>query len=196
YTFMVQSQDAEGNTGLNTTTLEIVINPPFWRTWWFFCLLALTMAAIFYWFDRERMNRLKALQKVRTEIAVNLHEEVNSTLSNINLLSEMARIKADKDIERSKEFIDQISRKSHYMITAMDDILWSIDPANDTMQKSLLRMMEFTDSLKNRHGSNIELAIDKKVRSLKLDMKTRHEAFLIFKSALIMMVQYAGGKDT
>src|SRR5690606_3890367 len=85
---------------------------------------------------------------------------------------------------------------SHYMITAMDDILWSIDPANDTMQKSLLRMMEFTDSLKNRHGSNIELAIDKKVRSLKLDMKTRHEAFLIFKAALIMMVQYAGGKDT
>src|SRR5690606_42148490 len=68
---------------------------------------------------RRSSDLLKALQKVRTEIAVNLHGEVNSTLSNINLLSEMARIKADKDIERSKEFIDQISRKSHYMITAM-----------------------------------------------------------------------------
>lgn len=196
YTFLLQSQDAEGNLGKNITRLEILINPPFWRTWWFFCLLALGMAAIFYWLDRERMNKLKALQTVRTEIAGNLHEEVNTTLNNINLLSEMARIKADKDINRSKEFIDQISTKSHNMIIAMDDILWSIDPQNDNMQKSLLRMMEFMDSLKNRHGANIELALDKKVRSLRLDMKTRHEVFLIFKEALRMIVQYAGGKDT
>jgi signal transduction histidine kinase len=196
YTFLLQTQDAEGNLGKNITRLEILINPPFWRTWWFYCLLALGMAAIFYWLDKERMNKLKALQNVRTEIAGNLHEEVNTTLNNINLLSEMARIKADNDINRSKEFIDQISTKSHNMIIAMDDILWSIDPQNDNMQKSLLRMMEFTDSLKNRHGAQIELALDKKVRSLKLDMKTRHEVFLIFKEALRMIVQHAGGKAT
>lgn len=196
YTFLVQSLDAEGKVGKKTTSLEIVVNPPFWRTWWFFCILALVMVAVFFWIDRERMKRLKALQSVRTEIAGNLHEEVNSTLNNINLLSEMARIKADKDIDRSKEYIDQISTKSHNMIIAMDDILWSIDPQNDNMQKSLLRMMEFTDALKQRHGANIELALDRKVRSLKLDMKTRHEVFFIFKKALRMIVQYAGGKET
>ncbi|MEI9911526.1 MAG: hypothetical protein WDO71_18865 [Bacteroidota bacterium] len=77
----------------------------------------------------------------------------------------MARIKADKEIDRSKEYIDQISNKSHNMIIAMDDILWSIDPDNDTMEKSLLRMMEFADALKNRHGASIEIILDKKVRS-------------------------------
>ena len=137
-----------------------------------------------------------ALQNVRTDIASNLHDEVNTTLNHINLLSEMARIKADKDIDRSKEFIDQISHKSHSMILAMDDILWSIDPQNDSMEKSLLRMMEFADVLKNMFGASIELALDKKVRSLKLDMKTRHDVFLIFKEALRMIVEYSGGRQT
>jgi ligand-binding sensor domain-containing protein/signal transduction histidine kinase len=196
YTFLARSEDAEGVAGSNITRLVIHVNPPFWKTWWFFCLLALVIAAIFYWLDKQRVNKLLALQKVRTDIAANLHEEVNTTLNNINLLSEMARIKADKDINRSKEYIDQISTDSHNMIIAMDDILWSIDPQNDSMEKSLLRMMEFSDALKNRYGAGIELALDKKVRSLKLDMKTRHEVFFIFKEALRLIVQYSGGRET
>ena len=82
------------------------------------------------------------------------------------------------------------------MILAMDDILWSIDPDNDSMEKSLLRMTEFSDVLENLYGANIEIALDKKVRALKPDMKTRHEVFLIFTQALLVIVQYSGGKHT
>ncbi|MBC7949807.1 MAG: hypothetical protein H7Y42_18125 [Chitinophagaceae bacterium] len=196
YTFKVRSENGNGVYSRTINFLKIDVQPPFWRTWWFFCLLALVVASIIYWLDRQRVNKLVELQNVRTEIAANLHEEVNTTLNNINLLSEMARIKADKEVVRSKEYIDQISSKSHNMIIAMDDILWSIDPRNDTMEKSLLRMMEFTDSLKHRHAASIEMSIDKRVRALKLNMKTRHEAFLIFKEALRVIVQYSGGRDT
>jgi ligand-binding sensor domain-containing protein len=196
YTLKVRCENGDGVHSKNITELKIVIEPHFWQTWWFYCLVALGILAIVYWLDKQRINRMLALQKVRSDIAGNLHEEVNTTLNNINLLSEMARIKADKEIERSKEYISQISNKSHNMIIAMDDILWSIDPENDSMEKSLLRMMEYADSLKNQYGAGIEIALDKKVRSLKPDMKTRHEAFLIFKEALRMIVQYAGGKHT
>jgi glucose-6-phosphate-specific signal transduction histidine kinase len=82
------------------------------------------------------------------------------------------------------------------MIVAIDDILWCIDPQNDSMEKSLLRMMEFADVLKNLFGAHIEIALDKRVRSLKLDMKTRHDVFLIFKEALRMIVEFACGKET
>lgn len=196
YTFLVRSEDADGNPGPTVTKLHIKINPPFWRSWWFYSMLVLLGVFILYLIDQERVKRLHDLQRVRTEIANNLHKDVTTTLNNINLLGEMAKIKADKDINRSKEYIDQISSKSHNMIIAMDDILWSIDPENDSMEKTLLRMMEFTDALKNRHDAVIELALDKKVRSLKLGMRTRNEFFLIFKESLRMIVQYAGGKDT
>ena len=54
-------------------------------------------------------------------------------------------------------------------------------------------MTEFADVMKNLYGAAIEIALDKKVRSLKPDMKTRHEVFLVFKQALLMIVQYSGG---
>ncbi|MBO9660341.1 MAG: hypothetical protein J7527_16085, partial [Chitinophagaceae bacterium] len=196
YTFLLRSEDAEGNIGKNITRVSIVITPHFWQTWWFYSLLALLVITVLYWIDRERVERLKALQKVRTEIANNLHNDVTTTLSHINLLGEMAKIKADKDINRSKEYIDQISSKSHNMIVAMDDILWSIDPENDSMDKTILRMMEFTDATKQRYGAAIELAVDKKIHSLKMDMKVRNEFFLIFKEGLRMITEYAGGRDT
>lgn len=196
YTFHVRSADAEGNIGKHTTSFTITITPHFWRTWWFYTLLFLLAIGVLYWIDRERVERLKALQKVRSDIAGNLHKDVTTTLSHINLLGEMAKIKADKDINRSKEYIDQISSKSHNMIVAMDDILWSIDPENDSMEKTILRMMEFTDALKQRYSATIELTVDKKIRSLKMDMKVRNEFFLIFKEGLRMIVEYAGGRDT
>jgi signal transduction histidine kinase len=193
---MARSEDADGNMSVHVTELAIKVYPQFWQTWWFYGLLLLFGASLLYWIDRERIRRLNELQRVRSEIANNLHADVTTTLSNINLLGEMAKIKADKDIDRSKEFIDQISAKSHNMIIAMDDILWSIDPANDSMEKTVLRMMEFTDALRNRHAANIELIVDKKVQSLKLDMMKRHEFFLIFKEGLRLIVQCAGGRNT
>jgi ligand-binding sensor domain-containing protein/signal transduction histidine kinase len=196
YTFKVRCENGEGVYSTKITQLKIKVAPPFWQSWWFFCLLALVIAAIVFWLDKQRISRMVALQKVRSEIAGNLHDEVNTTLNNINLLSEMARIKADKDIDRSKEYISEISTKSHNMILAMDDILWSIDPDNDSMEKSLLRMTELGDVLKNLYGANIEIALDKKVRTLKLDMKTRHEVFLLFKQSLQAIVEYAAGRKT
>jgi ligand-binding sensor domain-containing protein/signal transduction histidine kinase len=195
YTFRIKTDN--GNTGQTAvTTLAISVHAAFWKTWWFWGLIALVVVGVLFLLDRERVKRLVLLQKMRTEIAVNLHKDVSSTLNNINLLSEMARIKADKDIDRSKEYIQQISDKSNRMIVAMDDILWSIEPDNDSMERSLLRMREFIDELKNRHNASIELVADRHSGRVSLDMKKRHEFFLIFKDALRCVVELTEGRDT
>lgn len=193
YIFKVKSKNADGVESAGITSLRISVKPPFWRTGWFYGFLVLLAIGILYWIDRERMRRIRELQAVRTQIAGNLHSDINTTLNNINMLSEMAKIKADKDLTRSKEYIDQISEKSHNMIIAMDDMLWSIDPQNDSMEKTLLRMLEYVDALINRHGANIDILVDEHVRSLQLDMKARHEMLLIFKEVLRNMVQDSGG---
>jgi ligand-binding sensor domain-containing protein/signal transduction histidine kinase len=196
YIFKTKVTRAERNEPDLVTELVIEIVPPVWNQWWFYALIILIVAGIFYLADRERLARIRATEKLRTDIALNLHHDVNVALNNINLMSEMARMKADKDIGKSKALIEQISGKSNKMIIAMDDMLWSIDPANDTMEKTMLRMTEFADSLRMRHEAEIIIRIDKKVSKLKLDMKLRHGFFLIFKEALRAIVQYSGGKQT
>ena len=195
YIFKTKSISATGDES-TPTQLVIDIIPPFWNTWWFYGLLILTGLAVFYLADRERVLRIRATQKLRTDIALSLHHEVNTELNNINLLGEMARMKVDKDIVRSKDLIEQISEKSNDMMIAMDDMLWVIDPANDSMEKTMLRMSEFIDSLRNRHEADIIMQVEDKVKNLKPDMKLRHGFFIIFKSALRCMVQYSGAKQT
>lgn len=184
YTFNVMAENADGITSKNITSLKIQIRAPFWRSWWFYAMLLLAVACILFWLERERIKKFNALQQVRTQIAGSLHKELDTTLNNISMLSEMAKIKADKDITRSKEYIDQINEKSRKMIIVMDDMFWSIDPANDNMEMTLLRMNEFVSAMRHRHSANIEMVVDDIVRNIRLDMKKRYELYVIFRRAL------------
>ena len=194
YTFKVKAENPDGLSSSNTTRLTIRVNPPFWKSWWFYAVLALCVAILLYGFDRERMRKKEAIQKMRSDIAGNLHQEINSALNNINILSEMAKLKAEKDPQRTREYFEQIHTKSHNMIIAMDDMLWSINPENDSMHKTAERMKEYVDALKNRHQVNIDILVDKNVESLELNMKLRHDAFLLFKDGIKGVVQ-AGAKN-
>ncbi|HYE55029.1 MAG TPA: two-component regulator propeller domain-containing protein [Chitinophagaceae bacterium] len=193
YTFMAGCMGPDGNI-ININSMRIHISAPFWKTWWFYSMLALAAAALLYWFDHERMQRKEALQKMRSDIAGSLHEKVNTALNNINLLSAMATMKADKDPQKSKEFLEQIHSKSQNMIIVMDDMLWSLSPENDSMQKTIERMKEFIQEMQNRHGINVELQVDKNVESLGLNMKLRHDAFLLFRHGIENLVK-AGATD-
>ena len=87
------------------------------------------------------------------------------------------------------EYLEQIHTKSHNMIIAMDDMLWGLDPENDSMPKTVERMKEYTDALKNRHSTQIDMLVDKKVERLELNMKHRLESFLLFKELINTIVQ-------
>jgi ligand-binding sensor domain-containing protein/signal transduction histidine kinase len=196
YVFKAKSIAATGKESEKIFEIKVDIEPPFWQSWWFYGLLILAAISILYLLDTERMNKLRSNQQLRTDIAMNLHEEVSTALNNINLMSEMALRKADTDTKRSKEIIGQIREKSNDMIIAMDDMLWSIDPENDNMQQTLLRMSEFIDALKNRHNASIIMTVDEEAKYLKPAMKVRHGFFIVFKEALRIICQHSGGKNT
>ena len=194
YDFIIKTQDDMGNESPALTMLTIEVKSPFWKTWWFYSLLVLIIAGILFWLDRERMARKEAVQKMRSDIANDLHEDVNTALNNINILSEMAKMKADTEPEKSKDFIEQIHSKSHNMIIAMDDMLWSISPENDSMEKTILRVKEFIDSMKNRHNIQIDLLVDEKVKQLQLNMRQRKDLFWFLKNSIANVVR-AGGEN-
>lgn len=193
YTFKVKAENADGISSKNITELSIKVKPTLLQSWWFYSLLFLLVAVILYLVDRDRMRKKQAIEKMRGDIADNLHAEVNTALNKINIMSEMARIKAEKDPMKSIEFFDQIHKKSHDMIIAMDDMLWSIDPQNDSMLKTIERIKEYIDALQNRNSVKIDLLVDKRVESLTLNMKLRHDVFLMMKEGIRSVVQ-AGSK--
>ncbi|MFT3909306.1 MAG: triple tyrosine motif-containing protein [Ferruginibacter sp.] len=189
YTLKLKSQNGEGTESKIITTLQIHVNAPFWKTWWFYSLLILLIGALLFWFDHARMKRKEAILKMRSNIADGLHQEINVALSNITILSEMAKIKADSEPQKSKEFIEQIHTKANNMSAAMDDILWSIDPNNDSMENFILRYREYIDAIKNQYSSQVDLLVEKNVESLHLKMKLRNDIFWLFKNGIRNVVK-------
>jgi len=189
YTFKVKSENEDGEFSIHSATLSIQVKPPFWKSGLFFALMALLFLLILYAIDRERMKRLRTVHDMRSRLGSDLHTDIQTTLNDINVLSAMARIKADKDIVRSKEYIEQISDKSSTMMESMDDILWSIDPQNDSMQKMLLRIQEYNASLSSSNEVPISLSVEGSISKLMLDMRKRHDFLLFYKLSIHYMLQ-------
>jgi ligand-binding sensor domain-containing protein/signal transduction histidine kinase len=190
YVFKVRTENPDGIRSDETVSIPIIVRSPFWKTWWFYCLILLAAVVLFYLFDQERVKKRRSLELIRTQIASNLQDEINTTLNNINVLSEIAKIKADRNIEQSKEFIDQISVKSRTMIESLDDMLWSIHPENDSMDDTISRIREVTENMMSGYDLNIDLIFDKQLQSLPLNMMMRHELFFFYKETMMFLIQH------
>ncbi|MES2881196.1 MAG: triple tyrosine motif-containing protein, partial [Bacteroidota bacterium] len=195
YVFKVKTVNADGVESKNIASILINVHSPFYKTWWFWGLIVLLAIGMLYAINNERQTRKTTLRTMRRNIAGNLHTEIQDALNNINVLSEIARIKADKNIEQSKEFIDQISYKSRNTVQAMDDMLWSIDPQNDSMKKTVLRIRDFTGSLRANSDVEIDLIVDHKVQKLEMDMRFRHELFFFYKEAMQFLLQHTQSRQ-
>jgi signal transduction histidine kinase len=191
YTFMVMCENADGVESKSITSLVIYITPPFWRTWWFMTLVVMGIAVVIYIIHRLRVNRLLAMEKVRTRIARDLHDDMGSTLSTINILSTMAKMKVHKDTGKTEEYLEKISDNSSRMMEAMDDIVWSINPMNDNMQKITARMREFATGVLEAKDIDFTFRVDQQVQELKLDMEARRDFFLLFKEAVNNLAKYS-----
>jgi ligand-binding sensor domain-containing protein/signal transduction histidine kinase len=184
YTLLLKAVNGEGAESKTITSLNLDVNKPFWLTWWFYSLLILVAGAVLFWLDKERMERKEALQTMRSNIATNLHKDISTALSDINVLSEMAKLKADKEPQKSIEFIEQIHSRSGNMMNAVEDMMWAITPENDSMQKALNRLKEHVDMLRNKHNVSIYLLIDKKIETLNLNMKQRQDIYWFLKNGV------------
>lgn len=191
YIFKVRARNEDGIFSSHITELRITIKPPFWRTFWFYGLVVLAIAGALYYLYQLRIRRLMQVEKIRTRLARDLHDDMGSTLSTINILSNMAVKKIDTDQKASQDYMGRISDSSSRIMEAMDDIVWSINPVNDSMRKILARMKEFAGNVLEASDIEYSFIVDEAVKDMTFDMEWRREIFLVFKEAINNIVKYA-----
>ncbi|WP_336515067.1 two-component regulator propeller domain-containing protein [Pollutibacter soli] len=191
YTFLVRAKNDEGQYSKQTTSIAIRIVPPFWRTPWFYLLMGAIIASVLFYLHRLRLERLLQIEKVRSRLARDLHDDMGSTLSTVNILSNIALQQTPLDEKTSKEYMSTINSSTGQMMEAMDDIVWSINPVNDSMAKVLARMKEVAGSVLEPIHVEYRFQVDEDVMGVNFSMESRREIFLIFKEALNNIVKYA-----
>src|SRR5262249_45083363 len=93
YRFMVRAVNSEGPASATPAIVAFRILPPLWRRWWFLTLAGMLLGSIVFFADRYRIARLLELERVRTRIAADLHDDIGSGLTRIAILSEIAGYK-------------------------------------------------------------------------------------------------------
>jgi signal transduction histidine kinase len=128
-------------------------------------------------------------EEERSRIATELHDEIGSTISSISILSDV--IIREKNETSIRSMQQEIKSNAKLIMEKMDDIIWSLNPKNDSMEKMLLRIRQFASPLFEARNINYDYKIDNEVYTLPLPIEQRQQAYLILKEGINNLVKHA-----
>jgi signal transduction histidine kinase/sugar lactone lactonase YvrE len=209
YRFMVRALNADGAASPQPATVSFRVMPPFWRRWWFVLTLALVVVAValLLWrmvasrrrerrradaaLRRAKEERLAELERVRKRIATDLHDDIGASLTQITVLSEVARQSLSREGLHSEQ-LGQISAVSNELVEAMSDIVWAINPKKDHLSDLVHRMRRFASDVFTARGLRFGFDAPDATRDMQLGASVRREVFLIYKESVNNVLKHSG----
>jgi nitrate/nitrite-specific signal transduction histidine kinase len=182
YLFEVKASNNDGIWNETGTSIKIIVAAPFWMTWWFYLFVILFVITLFYFFYKVRINKLIAMERLRTKIASDLHDEIGSSLTKISINAGLLNYEQNKN-EISKR-LKNIENTSREVISSMSDIIWSIDARKDKLSELISRMKNTAFDILGDKDIGIEFDINVPQKDIKLPLRFRENIFLIFKEAI------------
>lgn len=190
YRFVVRAVNAEGKVSPTAASVEFTILSPIWRRWWFLSIAATFVGLIAYALYRYRIARFLEIERVRTRIASDLHDDIGANLTKIAILTEVAQQQFGRE-ETDGGPLSSAARISRESLDSMGDIVWAINPKRDSLRELSRRMRGFaTDIFTTRNIDFSFNAVDHDL-DLKLGPDVRRDVFLIFKEAVNNAVRHS-----
>ena len=194
YSFAVKYVQPGDSDERAVTQMQVLIAGPFWKKGWFLAAIALAITAAGYAFYKYRIAQVMQLLKVRQNIATDLHDDIGSTLTNINILSELSK-KSLHNQQQAQAFLERISEEVQISSQSLDDIIWSVNTQNDTWAETFSRMRRYAAELFEKNSTLHHINLDEGSAATKLAMDKRRDVFLIYKEILTNISKHAAATE-
>lgn len=130
---------------------------------------------------------------VRDKIARDLHDDIGSTLSSVSIYSYAAKERLAKgEIEQTKDLIASIEKNALSTLNSMSDLVWAINPSNDSTEKLLERLNSFGYEILGAKECSFDTEIDPSFYKYNSNLEQRRSLLLICKEALNNAAKYSG----
>jgi signal transduction histidine kinase len=202
YYFHVQACNEDNVwSGPDTAVLSVIVQPQFWQTGWFraasIVFVLGIVAAIVRYVSTQKLQRQlqslqqrEALEKERARIARDLHDQLGANLTQVALLGEMAE--ADKDAPAEIELhAQQISQTARETTRSLDEIVWAVNPANDTLDGLVNYTGKYAQEYLALAGLRCRADLPAQLPAISIPPEVRHNVFLAFKEAVHNVVKHA-----
>jgi len=183
YHFLVKAVTSDGGESPVPAQLDFIVLPPIWRRWWFEALAIALAGAAAFAVHRNRVAQAVSVERIRTAIATDLHDDIGSSLAQIAILSEVARVNAN-GAGRPGEPLERVAILAREVVDSMGDIVWSIRSEAHGMESLVRRMREFALDLLSSQGIDFELRGPEMRKPAELSLQARRQIFLIFKECI------------
>ena len=188
-------------SGPDAAVLSITVQPQFWQTGWFrvsmiLCLLGIVAGVVRYLSTQKLHRQLQtfqqreALEKERARIARDLHDQLGANLTQVALLGEMAE--ADKNApEEIESHAQQIYQTARETTRSLDEIVWAVNPANDTLDGLVNYAGKYAQEYLALAGLRYRADLPAQLPAIPIPPEVRHNVFLAFKEAVHNVVKHA-----
>jgi signal transduction histidine kinase/ligand-binding sensor domain-containing protein len=205
YDFEVAACNSDGDWSKNTAVISLVVAPFFWQTWWFRLLavaaFTLSIIAIVRYVSFRRLHaqlrlleQQAALQRERARIAKDIHDDLGANLTQIAFLGELAN--QDRDEPNAVgERIGKISATARQAVKSLDEIVWAVNPRNDTLAHLLDYAGQFAVDYLRTIGIRCRLDFPAAIPARELSTDLRHNLFLAIKEALHNIFKHANATE-
>lgn len=193
YLFNVNAS-INGKDWFETDPVLFTINPPFWKTWWFALACVLAIVSLLYAFYKYRINQVMKLQLVRNRISAELHDDIGTKLTNINILSTLTK-QSMPDEEKAKQLLKRISTEVQTSSEALDDIVWNINTKNDSLEEIIPRMRRYATEVLAGKEVRFNIQVPEHFNHMKFSMEKRHDVYLLFKEMVNNIHKHANARQ-
>jgi ligand-binding sensor domain-containing protein/anti-sigma regulatory factor (Ser/Thr protein kinase) len=194
YYFKVRGSNNDEVWNTEPVVVKVTILPPFWKTWWFLSLSLLAAALVIYFLSTIRIRNLLAIEKLKTKLAADLHDNIGAGLTEISILSEIAandiHLRNDGDYNKLKT----ISETARQLVDNMSDIVWVVNPRRDSLNDLLIRIKDSYADILSGMGISLKTFNLEEIEDVKLTMDFKQNLFMILKEGINNSIKHSGCK--
>ena len=157
-----------------------------------FGILAVVIGVIgFSFYNQLKLRQKLRMERFRNKVAADLHDDVGSTLSSIAMYSEVIKQKAVTKLPEALPMLENMTNSSKELMDAMSDIVWTINPKNNSLHSLLTRIKHFTSELCEAKDIVFYYEQSGEVEGLKIDMEAAQNVFLVLKEGVNNALKYS-----
>ena len=191
YRFSVRAIGPDGVMSITPATVSFSILPPIWRRWWFVMLAGVALGLTVYAGHRYRVAQLVELERVRTRIASDLHDDIGANLTKIAILTEAEQQQLRSGAQRVVGTLPSIARISRESVASMSDIVWAINPKRDSLLDLTRRMRRFAADAFTARDITFSFRAPSAEQDIKLGADIRRQVYLILKESVNNIVRHS-----
>jgi ligand-binding sensor domain-containing protein/signal transduction histidine kinase len=191
YRFEVRAVNSAGVASPDVAAVAFRVLPPIWARWWFLSIAAVAISSLVYAAHRYRVAQVLGLERVRSRIATDLHDDIGSSLSQIAILAELGRQRMDAPADSDAEPLGRIASISRNLVDTMGDIVWAINPRRDSVGDLVHRMRRFAADTFDATEIEFEFHAPTDEQLVRLEPDVRRELLLILKESVTNIAKHA-----